>query len=665
MRRAGPRQVSGRSAAVVTLTLVAAMLAMGAANAASAPAAAGVIRRSVRTVTKGAAVPFPTGQSVSPVQGIQNPEIPPEPEEEGGDDAAALAAQRHGQVQHSLSHRPSAKMTAQLRAAEAAADLTVPTVTPRSVAGSNPGLDRSFEGLNFFDQRFANNGNQFSIEPPDQGLCVGNGFVLETVNDVLQVYSTAGRPLSPVTDLNTFYGYPAQFDRTTGLQGPFVTDPSCYYDPAHKRFFHLALTLDVVPDTGAFTGTNHLDIAVSQTSSPLGGWNIYRLPVQDYGTQGTPSHTDCPCVGDYPHLGADKFGFYVSTNEYPFSDDPGVFGNNFNGAQVYAFSKAALAAGAATVNVVNFENLVLDDGTPGFTVWPAQVPDNHYATRDNVTEDFLSSSAAEEALNETGLDNRIGLWTLTNSRSLDSANPAPDLDSAILGSQTYGVPPLSEQKAGPVPLRDCVITVCLEGIGPSPVREVEGPLDSNDSRMQQTWLAGGRLYGALDTIANVAGNIKAASAFFVVNPVAKALTRQGYVGVAGNNVNYPAIAVLPNGKGVMAFTLVGGNRFPSAAYASLSGGGNVGAVHVAGRGVGPQDGFSEYVFFNGAGTDPPSARPRWGDYSAAVTAGGNLWFASEWIGQRCTFTQYLADTTCGGTRGALGNWSTRLSRLGT
>ena len=488
--------------------------------------------------------------------------------------------------------------------------------------------------------------------------------MLETVNDVLQVYSPGGRALSPVTDLNSFYGYAAQIDRTTGLQGPFVTDPSCYYDPAHKRFFHLALTLDVVPDTGEFTGTNHLDIAVSQTSSPLGGWNIYRLPVQDDGTQGTPSHTDCPCIGDYPHLGADKYGFYVSTNEYPFSDDPGLFGNNFNGAQVYAFSKAALAAGAATVNVVNFENLVLDDGTPGFTVWPAQVPDNHYATRANGTEYFLSSSAAEEALNETGLDNRIGLWTLTNSRSLDSPNPAPDLHSAILGSETYGVPPLSEQKGGPVPLRDCLLIECLEGIGPSP-REVEGPIDSNDSRMQQTWLAGGRLYGALDTIANVAGNIKAASAFFVIDPVAKAITRQGYVGVAGNNVNYPAIAVLPNGKGVMAFSLVGGNHYPSAAYAPLSGGGNVGAVHIAGRGVGPQDGFSEYVFFNGAGTDPPSARPRWGDYSAAVTAGGNLWFASEWIAQRCTFTQYLADTTCGETRGALGNWSTHLSRLGT
>ena len=548
MLRSTPTKVTTRSAAVLALALLAAMLSVGAAGSA---AAAPAIHRSVRTVTKGAAVPFPTGQTVNPIQGIQDPEIPGEPEGEGGDDdaARARAAQRQQLVQHSLSHRPSAKMTAQLRAAEAEADLTVPTVAPKSVVGANPGLDRSFEGLNFFDQRFANNGNQFSIEPPDQGLCVGNGFVLETVNDVLQVYSTGGRALSPVTDLNTFYGYAAQIDRTTGLQGPFVTDPSCYYDPAHKRFFHLALTLDVVPETGAFTGTNHLDIAVSQTSSPLGGWNIYRLPVQDDGTQGTPSHTDCPCIGDYPHLGADKYGFYVSTNEYPFSDDPGVFGNNFNGAQLYAFSKAALAAGAATVNVVQFENLVLSDGTPGFTVWPAQVPDNRYATRDHGTEYFLSSSAAEEALNETGLDNRIGLWTLTNSRSLDSANPAPDLTSAILGSETYGVPPLSEQKAGPVPLRDCIVTVCLEGIGPSPVREVEGPLDSNDSRMQQTWLAGGRLYGALDTIAIVAGNIKAASAFFVVDPVAKAITRQGYVGVARNNVNYPAIAVLPNGKG--------------------------------------------------------------------------------------------------------------------
>jgi hypothetical protein len=57
---------------------------------------------------------------------------------------------------------------------------------------SSPQLVRSIDGLNHRDQRTANGGNQFSLEPPDQGLCVDNGFVLETVNDVLRVYDTAG-----------------------------------------------------------------------------------------------------------------------------------------------------------------------------------------------------------------------------------------------------------------------------------------------------------------------------------------------------------------------------------------------------------------------------------------------------------------------------------------
>ena len=30
------------------------------------------------------------------------------------------------------------------------------------------------------------------LEPPDQGLCTGAGYVMETVNDSLRVYTTAG-----------------------------------------------------------------------------------------------------------------------------------------------------------------------------------------------------------------------------------------------------------------------------------------------------------------------------------------------------------------------------------------------------------------------------------------------------------------------------------------
>src|SRR5262249_20972761 len=59
-------------------------------------------------------------------------------------------------------------------------------ISPDTQPKSSPTLGTNFEGLNLFNQRFANNGNQFSVEPPDQGLCAGNGFVLESVNDVLR-----------------------------------------------------------------------------------------------------------------------------------------------------------------------------------------------------------------------------------------------------------------------------------------------------------------------------------------------------------------------------------------------------------------------------------------------------------------------------------------------
>src|SRR5260370_4835289 len=156
----------------------------------------------------------------------------------------------------------------------------------------------TFDGLNFHDQRFANNGNQFSVEPPDQGLCAGNGFVLESATDVLRIFDMKGNPLIGVVDLNTFYGYAAAVNRTAHpvTFGPAISDPSCYFDSDTQRWFHIAITLDrAIPTSQALSGKNHLDLAVSKTPNPLGEWTIYRIPVQDDGTQGTPNHG---CIRD-------------------------------------------------------------------------------------------------------------------------------------------------------------------------------------------------------------------------------------------------------------------------------------------------------------------------------------------------------------------------------
>jgi hypothetical protein len=528
------------------------------------------------------------------------------------------------------------------------------------VVRNGPQLLTSFDGLNHRQQRTANNGNQFTLEPPDQGLCAGNGHVVEAVNDAFRVYNTDGTGQTGVVDLNTFYGYPPVINRATGTYGPEITDPSCLFDPTTQRFFMVVLTLDQTPD-GELTGDNHLDIAV--TADPTGTWNVYRLDVTDDGTNGTPVHPNCPCIGDYPHIGVDANGFYITTNEYSF------FGTEYNSAQIYAFSKRALARGDADVLVTQLDTTAADQGRNGFTVWPAQSPTTgDYERAQRGTEYFLSSNAAEEATgNNDYVSNSIVTWALTNTRSLDSATPDISLYNSRVGVQQYSLPPQANQKPGPTPLAACLnddtcAPVVLGTTDPFKP-EVESALDSNDTRMQQVTFTGGRLYGALDTAVTVGGATKAGVGWYIVRPDALAhsvradLLKQGQLGLAGNNLTYPAIGVNGAGKGVMTFTLVGDGYYPSSAYAAFDGRTGAGSIYLAAAGLGPQDGFSGYRAFN----NPP--RPRWGDYSATAVVGNNIWIATEYIGQTCTLAQYEAAPfgSCNGTRTALANWGTRIS----
>ena len=537
-------------------------------------------------------------------------------------------------------------------------------------AKSNPQLVLSFDGLNHRNQRLANGGNQFSLEPPDQGLCVGNGFVLETVNDVLRVYDTSGNALVGVTDLNTFYGYPPAIVRPSTF-GPEITDPSCFFDSDTQRWFHVALTLYRKGTTSAFAGPNHLDLAVSQTSSPLGSWNIYSIPVQDDGTEGTPNHQCAggPCLGDYPHMGADANGIYLTTNQFNF------FSPGFHGSQVYAISKQALAAGLP-ITVIQFDTAdpsLLLDGNPGFTMWPATTPAGAYADDLGGTEYLLSSVAV---FKDSRSDNRLRIWALSNTQSLNT-NPAVTLNAGVANVETYAVPPKSGQKAGDFPLGQCLADSTISTpFGPGcwrflfssggPFNEVESQhVDSNDSRMQQVVFANGNLWGALDTALSIGGASQAGIAYFVIVPqisssaVGGQVRIQGYLGLANNNLTYPAVGVNASGRGAIAFTLLGVDNFPSAAYASLDALVGVGDIHVAAAGLGPEDGFTAYKAYVG------NTRNRWGDYGATAVDGNSMWIASEYIGQTCTLTQYLGPPfgSCDGTRTALGNWGTRISHI--
>jgi hypothetical protein len=591
-------------------------------------------------------------------------------------------------------------------------------------AKSSPRFVDGFQGLNFYQQRYARGGNQFSVEPPDQGMCVGNGYVVEAVNDVINVYTSSGSSVLPdnsatnivdgfprdvnhAVDLNSFYGYAPAINRSTGVRGPFVTDPSCLYDAATQRFIIVVLTLDTNPN-GSFSLTNHLDIAVSQTADPTGGWNIYHVDVTNDGSNLRASNA-CPCLGDYPHIGADANGFYITTNAYPW------YGSGFDGAQIYAFSKVQLAAGASSVTMVHLDtfgavNAPSDAGStqPGFTVWPAQSPGTgSFSASNNGTEYFLSSNAANEATHPVAgccgsyTSKQLVVWTLANTASLATASPSPTLTNSLVGVGQYAITPKQQQPgsgAAPdttVPLGHCIndtttvlndtTTVLFNGqtgcwrlLGLGGGSEVVSRPDSNDTRMQQVTYTNGKLWGALDTALNPGGGAQRAGiGWYIINPGSGRVVLQGYLGAAGHDLTYPAIGVTASGRGVMAFTDTGDSTDPSAAYAPIDASLGVGAWSdlPGGSGTAADDGFTSYGAEVG---NPP--RTRWGDYGAAAVEGNSVWIASEYIANSCDYTRWggpffaggIGDNllgTCGsasnrpGARAALGNWSTRISQL--
>ncbi len=521
---------------------------------------------------------------------------------------------------------------------------TVPNPSPTPVVTSTPTLVGT-DGISHVDQRLANNRNQQSLEPPDQGLCVGNGHVIESVNVALRVYSADTlAPEVPTTALNPFFGLPPMINRQTSpiTIGPFLSDPRCYFDAQTGRFYFTVLEIDRDPATGALGPGAATLLAVSQTGDPTQGWGLFRLNALDDGTGGTPNHPDCPCFGDQPVIGADTSGFYFSTNEYSLNP----FGGFFNGAQIYALSKrllATAATGGGSIPFVHFAagNLGLTfppvDGNPAgiASVQPASTPPGAAYAPD--TEYLLSSFD----VNVNASDSRIAVWAITNTASLDST-PSLRLTAKILKTEPYaGGPPAGTpvvQKAGPLPLGDAV-------------GEPLPTINADDDRMQAPTYVDGLLISAISTGIGASGQVsKTGIAWFVLSPytaggqLAAAIVRQGYVTAPdGTSLMYPFVGLDRRGLGLIALSLTGPNNFPSAGYIAFNPGGPVGSVHVTRAGVAPEDGFTCYV---AEGFGPPC---RWGDYSYAVAdQTGHIWMAAEDIP---------------GPRTSLANWGTWFGRL--
>lgn len=495
-----------------------------------------------------------------------------------------------------------------------ASAVTVPNPTTTFSVVTRPGGTLGFTGLTALD---SHNVNGFDVEPPDQGLCAEAGTVMESVNLALQVYSENGSAYTHPVSLNTFFGLPPAVDTShnPATYGPFLSDPRCYFDLQTRRWYVTVLEIDVNPYTGALGYRSSELIAVSQTPDPTGNYGLFSIDTTNDGSDNTIAQPNCPCFGDYPRIGADANGFYISADSYPIQ---GTY--NSNGGMLYAVSKRGLAfaaSGGGPMPPVAALDLGATpiDGYPANAVQPTETPQGASYAPDR--EYFLSTPDFNGFATMGGQGAKaVVLWTLENTKSLDTNSPTLSLSDAIVPSEPYAPPAPATQKNGPLPLGSSL------GYSSAPTLSV------NDDRMQQAEYLGGHVFSTLNTGIGTNGRVtRSAVAWFNVQTsgTSGTIARQGYVvGRTDTTLLYPSIGLTKGGKGAMTFSLASPTRYPSAGFVRFSSAsGPAAPIYVNGPGARPEDGFTCYSPYG-----PPC---RWGDYSAAGADGNRIVMADEMI----------------------------------
>jgi hypothetical protein len=175
----------------------------------------------------------------------------------------------------------------------------------------------------------------YQLEPPDPTLCAGQGFVVQVVNQQVQISDSNLQHLTAPIAMEGFFG------NFTDV----LFDPQCSYNHSTGKWY----ITNAVSDLASFSG---VFIAVSTSSDPRSPYNIYFLDLTNFGGGGF-----CAvgfCVADQPTLGSDQYTIDISTNQFELN---GVLpsGGQFAGAAYILIDKIALALGAPAPNVFAFD----------------------------------------------------------------------------------------------------------------------------------------------------------------------------------------------------------------------------------------------------------------------------------------------------------------------
>ena len=363
-------------------------------------------------------------------------------------------------------------------------------------------------GMNFTGISYGDANTTSGALPPDCNGDVGPDYYVEFINGMFAAYSkTNGELVTPMTDLDFWAG------ANVGISGDYaVTDPRIVYDPGSQRWFASEVDVDVFTQgfDGIF-GANHFLLAVSQTSDPTGLWKGFEFD----------SDPDNGNFADFPTLGVDSQGVYLSGDMYDANADPSDPNISDLGPCLVAFPKTNLLANPIITNRTWFG--IMDINTRGQVLQPA-------ICRDGGTVGSILATG------------NIGTDTNPHSNLVTFAvQNVAQAPSATLGTATFiPVDPyqLPYNSSAGIPL--------LTAAQPDGTSD----LQANDARFSaRVYAVGGVLYA----VHNTELNNRIAIRWYRIRASDGSLLESGTIADTNLDLFFPSIAANSNGVVVIAF----------------------------------------------------------------------------------------------------------------
>lgn len=419
--------------------------------------------------------------------------------------------------------------------------------------------------------------------PPDPIMAVGPNHVVAMINVSFRIFDKNGTLLKNIAASSFFNALP-------GSLSP--NDPQVIYDHYANRWVMMWMTSP--------TATDHRHLfAVSDDDNPLGTWYQWSTSGISVGDSLTPNW------GDYPALGYDSLGIYVSSRQFSLA------GGSFAYNRLRVFPKAQMYTNnAAPITFNDFWDF-RDPETE--SLFDGIRPMNGYSR---------SSKSFFVNIPATNPVNYVTLWTMTDP----AVSPSMTAENITVGQ--YRTPTQPLQLGGGSPL--------LESGG----RQIRANVIYRDSTL---WF--------VHSVAAGASFEYSAVRYVKLNPYTRAVQEDVAFGATGYWYFFPSIVVNKNQDVMVTYSRSSANEFPGA---FLSGRKKTDPAGLSGS-VPMKVGAGNYVVtFSGT-------RNRWGDYSGAAVDPSDqttMWAHTEYASARNAWSTWITSAKIGPLPGAIASLNT-------